>query len=249
MGEKHRFSRTEMLVGAEGIAKLAAAKVIIFGIGGVGSYAAEALARSGIGEMTLVDFDTVDITNINRQIHALETTVGMNKVDLMADRIRLINPQAKVIPLREFYSPEMGESLFPGDFTYVVDAIDNITGKLDIIKRCYNLGIPIISSMGAGNKFNPAAFRVADISQTSVDPLARVIRRELRKAGIQKGVRVVFSTEQPVETISKINKVGPSQLTQDPESRRPLAPGSISFVPAAAGLVLAGAVVMDLVGQ
>lgn len=248
MQGKHRFSRTEMLIGKEGLERLAAAKVIIFGVGGVGSYAVEALARSGIGQMTLVDFDTVDTTNINRQLHALDTTVGLYKVDLMAERIKLINPLARVTPLRQFYSPESGDELFKESYTYIIDAIDNVTGKLDIIKRCYNHRIPIISSMGAGNKLDPACFRVADISETSVDPLARVIRRELKKSGIAKGVKVVFSVEQPKVPQERIAKVSLELPSPNNEQRRPLAPGSISFVPAAAGLVLAGAVVRDIIG-
>lgn len=239
MKEAHRFSRTEMLIGEQGLAKLAAAKVAIFGVGGVGSYVVETLARAGVGELVLVDFDTVDITNINRQLHALDNTVGQSKVDLMAQRVHLINPAAKVTSIKEFYTPENGDELIKTDYSYVVDAIDNVTGKLDIIKRCYHQHIPVISSMGAGNKLNPAAFRVADIAETSVDPLARVIRRELRKAGIARGIKVAFSLEPPIPPQVQLAK-------GDPESMRSLAPGSISFVPAAAGLVLAGAVVQDL---
>jgi len=246
---KHRFSRTEMLIGKEGLARLAAAKVVVFGVGGVGSYVVEALARAGVGELTLVDFDDVDLTNINRQLHALDTTVGQPKVDLMAERVRLINPRAKVTALKEFYTPEKGDQLIKPHYSYVVDAIDNVTGKLDIIKRCFSRGIPVISSMGAGNKLDPAAFRVADISETSVDPLARVIRRELRKSGIVKGVKVVFSVEQPLTPQQKITKVSTDKLPESPEILRSLAPGSISFVPASAGLVLAGAVVRDLLNS
>ncbi|SHK08648.1 tRNA threonylcarbamoyladenosine dehydratase [Desulforamulus aeronauticus] len=234
---RHRFSRTEMLIGEEGLAKLKVARVIVFGVGGVGSYTVEALARAGIGELTLVDFDTVDVTNINRQLHAMDDTIGSYKVDLMAERIKHINPEAIVTPIREFYSPQNGDDLIKGDYSYVVDAIDNVTGKLDIIKRCYSQGLPVISCMGAGNKLDPAAFRVADISETSVDPLARVMRRELRKAQIEKGVKVVFSVEPPIT---------PQQRVVKGETAISLAPGSISFVPAAAGLVLAGAVVRGL---
>jgi len=245
--EQYRFSRTAMLIGEEGLAKLASARVIVFGVGGVGSYVVEALARAGIGELTLVDFDTVDITNINRQLHALENTVGQNKVDLMAARVKLINPRATVIPLKQFYTPEKGDRLIKPQYSYVVDAIDNVTGKIDIIKRCYFQNIPVISSMGAGNKLDPAAFRVADISETSVDPLARVIRRELRKFAIHKGVKVVFSPEQPVTPKVRVARVKADSA--DPESQsNSFAPGSISFVPAAAGLVLAGAVVRDILG-
>ncbi len=239
MNQQHRFTRTELLVGAEGLAKLASARVMVFGVGGVGSYVVEALARAGIGELILVDFDKVDLTNINRQLHAMEDTVGQYKVDLMARRVHLINPLAKVTALKEFYSPEKGDELLEGDYSYVVDAIDNVTGKLDIIKRCYSRQISVISSMGAGNKLNPAAFRVGDISETSVDPLARVVRRELKKSGIYKGVKVVFSLEQPV-----IPRYDAGAVTGKPGR---LPPGSISFVPAAAGLVAAGEVVRDLV--
>ncbi|MEW6698070.1 MAG: tRNA threonylcarbamoyladenosine dehydratase [Bacillota bacterium] len=245
---QHRFSRTAMLIGEEGLAKLAAARVIVFGVGGVGSYVVEALARAGVGELTLVDFDTVDISNINRQLHALENTVGGSKVDLMAERIKLINPRARVIPLKEFYAPEKGDALLKPDYSYVVDAIDNITGKIDIIKRCYFQKTPVISSMGAGNKLDPAAFRVADISETSVDPLARVIRRELRKVDIQKGVKVVFSTEPPLTPKAKVTKVKVDPANPADRSNS-FAPGSISFVPAAAGLVLAGAVVRELINH
>ncbi|MEW6064221.1 hypothetical protein P378_04155 [Desulforamulus profundi] len=245
---QHRFSRTAMLIGQEGLAKLAVARVIVFGVGGVGSYVVEALARAGVGELTLVDFDTVDISNINRQLHALENTVGRNKVDLMAERVKLINHRARVIPLKQFYTPENGEELLKPAYSYVVDAIDNVTGKIDIIKRCYFRNMPVISSMGAGNKLDPAAFRVADISETSVDPLARVIRRELRKFAIQKGVKVVFSLEQPITPKVQVTKVKADP--SDPGSRsNSFAPGSISFVPAAAGLVLAGAVVRDILNQ
>lgn len=235
-----------MLIGPEGLAKLAAARVAVFGVGGVGSYVVEALARAGIGELVLVDFDTVDITNINRQLHALDNTVGQYKVDLMARRVKLINPAARVTPVKKFYTPDNGDELIKPDYSYVVDAIDNVTGKLDIIKRCYNQHIPVISSMGAGNKLNPAAFRVADIAETSVDPLARVVRRELRKAGIDKGVKVVFSLEPPITPRAQVAKVNPDKLPAPRGGNYSLAPGSISFVPAAAGLVLAGAVVQDL---
>ncbi|GAB6158954.1 tRNA threonylcarbamoyladenosine dehydratase [Desulfotomaculum varum] len=246
--QQHRFSRTAMLIGETGLAKLAAARVLVFGIGGVGSYAVEALARAGIGELTLVDHDTVDITNINRQLHAMDNTIGRYKVDLMAARVQLINPRAAVIPLRQFYTPESGEGLISPRYSYVVDAIDNITGKIDIIRRCYMHNIPVISSMGAGNKLDPAAFRVADISQTSVDPLARVIRRELRKCDITRGVKVVYSPEQPVHPRVKVAKSAAGS-PDEAGGGRSLAPGSISFVPAAAGLVLAGAVVRDILGM
>nr|WP_041274777.1 tRNA threonylcarbamoyladenosine dehydratase [Desulforamulus reducens] len=234
-----------MLIGEEGLAKLAAAKVIVFGVGGVGSYTVEALARAGVGELTLVDFDTVDITNINRQLHAMDNTIGQYKVDLMAERVQLINPQAKVLPLKMFYTPENGDDLLTKGYTYVIDAIDNVTGKIDIIQRCYKNNISVISCMGAGNKLDPAAFRVADISETSVDPLARVIRRELRKHDIHKGVKVVFSLESPLVPRTKLTKA--KNDTEVGARQKSLAPGSISFVPAAAGLIMAGAVVREII--
>ncbi|MEG6616081.1 tRNA threonylcarbamoyladenosine dehydratase [Peptococcaceae bacterium 1198_IL3148] len=231
----HRFSRTEMLIGPEGLEKLKSSKVAVFGVGGVGSYTVEALARAGIGELILVDFDDVDITNINRQLHALESTVGKAKVELMAERIKLINPQARVQAIKRFYTPENGPELITPDLDYVVDAIDNVTGKLDLIKRCIANNIAIVASMGAGNKLDPTAFKVADISQTSVCPLAKVVRRELRNAGINSGVKVVYSTEPAIK---------PPQNNGANERKQP--PGSISFVPATVGLILASVVVKDL---
>lgn len=232
---EHRFIRTELLIGAVGLNKLAQARVAVFGVGGVGSYVVEALVRAGVGSLVLVDHDQVSVSNINRQLPALDTTVGQAKVSLLAERARLINPKVEVLALQEFYTPEKGDYLLTKELSYVVDAIDNVTGKLDLIKRCKERGIPIISSMGAGNKLDPAAFKVADIGQTSVDPLAKVIRRELRKSGITAGVKVVFSTEPPVTP----------KIMADPVRRQ--VPGSISFVPGAAGLIMAGAVVRDLI--
>nr|WP_204617450.1 tRNA threonylcarbamoyladenosine dehydratase [Desulforadius tongensis] len=223
-----------MLIGPGGLEKLKNSKVAVFGVGGVGSYTVEALARAGVGHLVLVDFDDVDITNINRQLHALDNTVGRAKVELMAGRVKLINPEIKVQAVKEFYTPENGEQLLAGDLHYVVDAIDNVTGKLDLIKRCVEKGIPVASSMGAGNKLDPTAFQVADISETSVCPLAKVVRKGLKKAGICRGVKVVYSTEPPVKP----------RLAEEHTAKLP--PGSISFVPAAAGLILASIVVRDL---
>ncbi|MTI80091.1 MAG: tRNA threonylcarbamoyladenosine dehydratase [Firmicutes bacterium] len=235
MVESHRFTRTEMLIGTEGLKKLATKKVAVFGVGGVGSYAVEALARAGVGELLLVDFDKVDITNINRQLHALEKTINQPKVELMAQRVMLINPEIKVNAIQEFYTPENGSQFVSVDLDYVVDAIDDTKGKLDLIKRCIENNIPVVSSMGAGNKMDPTAFKVADISETSVCPLAKVVRKGLRQLGISSGVKVVYSTETPI----KPEPVG--------EHSGKLPPGSISFVPAAAGLALASIVVKDLI--
>lgn len=231
----NRFSRTEMLIGPEGVQKLKDSKVAVFGVGGVGSYTVEALARAGIGELVLVDFDDVDITNINRQLHAMENTVGRAKVELMAERTKLINPEIKVQAIKKFYTPDNGAELITADLDYVVDAIDNVTGKLDIIKRCVTSNISMVASMGAGNKLDPTAFKVADISQTSVCPLAKVVRKELRNAGIESGVKVVYSTEPAIK---------PQRKEDSNERKQP--PGSISFVPSTVGLILASVVVRDL---
>lgn len=231
----HRFSRTEMLIGKEGLEKLKNSRVAVFGVGGVGSFTVEALARAGVGELVLVDFDSVDITNINRQIHALDTTVGRSKVELMAERVKLINPRIKVTPVKEMYTPQDGQKLLSDDIDYVVDAIDDVAGKLDLIKKCVEKGIPIVSSMGTGNKLDPTRFKVADISETSVCPLARVVRRGLKKAGIYQGVKVVYSTEKPIKAE---NGTGGSEKQ---------VPASVSFVPASAGLILASVVIRDLI--
>jgi len=249
----HRFSRTELLIGPEGLEKLAGSKVAVFGIGGVGSFTVEALARSGVGHLVLVDYDDICLTNINRQLHALQSTIGRPKVELMKERVLEINPKAQVEAWREFYAPDKGDELISDGLDYIVDAIDNVTGKLDLIKKAVEKGIRIVSAMGAGNKLDPTAFEVADISKTSVDPLARVVRRELKKAGILKGVKVVYSKEQPLEPRQNVgdckrhcictNKDAVSSCTL----RRQI-PGSISFVPPVMGLILAGVVVRDIVG-
>ncbi|NLW48661.1 MAG: tRNA threonylcarbamoyladenosine dehydratase [Firmicutes bacterium] len=222
-----RFSRTELLIGSDGLAKLTRKKVAIFGIGGVGSFTAEALARSGIGALAMIDHDDVCITNLNRQIHALESTVGHPKVEVMAERLRQINPAIRLSLHREFYSTANGEKLVTPDLDFVVDAIDTVTSKVDLILRCVAMGIPIISSMGTGNKLDPLCFQLADISKTHTDPLAKAVRRLLRERGVTAGVQVLFSTEIPLKI-----------------QRRP--PGSIAFVPSVAGLVIAGAVIRNL---
>ncbi|MGE5552969.1 MAG: ThiF family adenylyltransferase [Betaproteobacteria bacterium] len=248
-----RFSRAELLLGAAALDRLASAKVAVFGLGGVGSYAVEALARAGVGCLVLVDFDDICLTNVNRQLHALRDTIGRPKVEVMAERVRLINPRAEVEARREFYSAENGEELLTSDLEYVVDAIDHVTAKLDLIKRAKGKGLPLISCMGAGNRLDPTKFIVADLSKTHTDPLARVIRQELRKAGIRTGVRVVFSTERPRPTVAtewdcRTDCICPNKDdgTWKCAMRRAI-PGTVSFVPAAAGLILASVVVNDLV--
>lgn len=238
----HRFSRLELLVGSNGLHSLQTASVAIFGIGGVGSFATEALARSGIGRLRLVDHDAVSLTNINRQLPALENTIGQPKVEVMAERIKQINPDCKVEAISAFLNQDNWQELLSGDFNYVVDAIDTVTSKLVLIEKCCELNLPIICSMGAGNKFDPSLLQVADISKTRVDPLAKVVRLELRKRGINKGVKVVFSTEPPSYPLADQAK----QLQAEEQTAKRQIPGSTAFVPPAAGLLLASAVVRDL---
>ncbi len=229
-----QFSRTALLIGEAGVEKLKRARVAVFGIGGVGGYVVEALARSGVGYLELIDSDKVSLSNINRQIIALHSTVGRLKTEVAAERARDINPDIIVKRRDIFYLPETAELFDFSQYDYVVDAIDTISGKLAIIERAMAAKIPVISSMGAGNKLNGGAFEVSDISKTSVCPLARVMRRELKKRGIEH-VKVVYSKEEPL----------PSSLV-DEESGKPIA-GSIAFVPSIVGLLLAGEVIKDLI--
>ncbi|MBQ9991069.1 MAG: tRNA threonylcarbamoyladenosine dehydratase [Lachnospiraceae bacterium] len=230
------FSRTELLLGEEAMNRLKEARVIIFGIGGVGGHVAEALVRSGIGRLDLVDHDRVSLTNLNRQIVALHSTIGELKVEVMARRARDINPEIQVNTHPCFYLPETAGEFDFSLYDYVVDCIDTVTGKLQIIEAAKAAGVPVISSMGAGNKLDPTQFRVSDIAKTSVCPLAKVMRRELKKRGIS-GVKVVYSTEEAVKL--------KSSSTEDKGKRRTL-PGSTAFVPSVAGLILASQVVKDL---
>lgn len=222
------FSREERLIGKENLEKLNKSKVAVFGIGGVGSFVVEGLARAGIGKFLLVDNDTVDITNINRQIHANITTIGKNKVDVMKERILNINPQAEVDISTEFFMP--GSKLVDNSLDYIVDAIDTVTGKIELVCRANELNIPIISGMGTGNKLDPTKFEVADIYKTSVCPLAKVMRKELRARGIEK-LKVVYSKEEPIK----------------PNDGDYKTPASISFVPSVAGLIIAGEVIKDII--
>jgi tRNA A37 threonylcarbamoyladenosine dehydratase len=243
-----RFSRSELLLGPEAMARLASATVAIFGIGGVGSWAAEALARSGVGGFILVDDDSVCLTNINRQVMALGSTVGRPKVEVMAERIRDINPQARVEAFQEFYGPATAERLLPPGLSYAVDAIDTISSKLDLVCRALALGVPVISSMGAGNKLDPSRLEIADIHKTSVCPLARVMRRELRDRGI-KHLKVVYSREEPIEVAEAENPCRTGCVCPKKDrtcAGRRSVPGSVSFVPPAAGFLIAAQVVKDL---
>ena len=229
------FSRTELLLGAGNMEKLKKARVAVFGVGGVGGYVVEALARSGVGRLDLIDRDTVSLTNLNRQIIALHSTIGKYKVDVAKERVLDINPEAIVNVYRTFYLPETAEQFDFTEYDYVVDAIDTVTGKLMLAEQAQEAGTPIISSMGAGNKLNAAAFEVADIYETSVCPLAKVMRRELKKRGIRR-LKVVYSREIPMTQM--VSEAG------EPSGRH--IPGSVAFVPSVAGLVIAGEVIQDL---
>jgi tRNA A37 threonylcarbamoyladenosine dehydratase len=246
------FSRTGLLIGDTALNKLSESKVAVFGIGGVGSYAAEGLARSGVGTIILVDDDNICLTNINRQIHATVKTVGKSKVLSMKDRIKEINPDCEVIAYSKLYTSESADELLSGDYTYVIDAIDMVTSKIDLIVRCKKMGIPIISCMGAGNKLDPTKFEVADIYETSICPLAKVMRYELRKRDV-KSLKVVYSKEVPIkpedekEFSCKYNCICPPG-TKRKCSLRHQVPGSISFVPSVAGLIIAGEVIKDIIG-
>lgn len=231
------FSRTQLLLGDKAIQKLQDAAVAVFGIGGVGSFVTEVLARAGVGSLIIVDSDTVELSNLNRQIIALHSTVGRPKVDVMAERILDINPACHVEKRRCFFTPETAGEFDFSKYSYIVDAVDTVTAKLELIVRAKQAGIPIISAMGAGNKLDPTRFEVADISKTSVCPLARVMRRELRARGIEH-LKVVYSKEPPRITHAP---AGPS-----PEK---CPPGSVPFVPPVAGMILAGEVIRDLTAE
>lgn len=220
------LSRSELLLGKNGIERLQNAHVCIFGVGGVGSYAAEAIARGGVGKITLVDFDTVSPSNINRQLPATSLTVGQKKVEVMARRIQEINPDAEIVPTDTFCTPDNAESLVPEKADFVIDAVDTVSAKIAIIEVCKKRGIPIISCMGAGNKLDPTRFAVTDIFKTSVCPLCRVMRHEMRKRGIER-LTVVYSTEEPVKTGSQTI-------------------GSLPYVPSVAGLIAAGHVIREI---
>jgi tRNA A37 threonylcarbamoyladenosine dehydratase len=244
----HQFSRTELAIGPEGLDVMRNSCVAVLGIGGVGSIAAEALARTGVGRLILIDKDVVDITNINRQVHALMSTVGQPKADLMRDRILQINPECDVTSLRMFYTEETYEQLFAYPLDYVIDASDTISYKIHLIKQCLQRNIPIISSMGAANKMDPSKFQVADISKTTMDPLARVIRHKLRKEGIKKGVKVVFSTEQPIKPREDVTqRIVPDNAPEIRKAQQP--PASNAFVPPVAGLIAVSVVVKDLLDK
>ncbi len=248
-----QFSRTELLLGEAALKRLAAARVAVFGIGGVGGYVVEALARGGVGALDLVDDDTVSVSNINRQIIATWDTVGQHKVDAARERVHSINPNCKVTVHKTFYTPQTADLFDFSRYDYIVDAIDTVTGKLALVEQANRAGVPIISSMGTGNKLDPTAFVVTDISKTIMCPLARIMRKELKKRGITK-LKVVYSTEEALEPIPELEEalLEESRRENDPargEFTRRQIPGSTSFVPAVAGLIAAGEVIKELMGH
>ena len=232
--EKNFTMRTSLIIGEDGIEKLKKSKVIVFGVGGVGSFAAEAIARAGVGNLTIVDFDEVDITNINRQLPALHSTVGKSKVEVMRDRILDINPNINLRAVKQLYNAETSDEILCEEYDYVVDAIDMVTSKIKLIETCKEKGFNIISSMGMGNKLDPTKIEVTDIHKTHTCPLAKVMRKELKDRRI-KNLKVVYSTEQPIELKYKIM------------NGKKVTPGSISFVPSVGGLIIASIVVNDLI--
>ena len=248
----NQFSRTQLIYGKEAMDKLSRSHVAVFGIGGVGGYTVEALVRSGIGEITLVDDDRVCLTNLNRQLLATRKTVGKYKVDAAEERILEINPNVKINKCKAFYTPENSADFDFTKYDYVVDAIDTVTGKIELVLQSKKSGVPIISSMGAGNKVSPSMFEVADIYETSVCPLARVMRYELRKRGVDC-LKVVYSKEKPITPIDdmtiscKTHCICPPGTARKCTQRRQV-PGSTAFVPSVVGLIIAGEVINDLTG-
>lgn len=241
-----QFSRTEMLIGKENVAKLAGKRVAVFGIGGVGGYVVETLVRSGLGSIELIDNDKVSISNLNRQIIALRSTVGKYKVDAAEERIMDINPEVRVVKYKSFYMPNKAAEFDFSKYDYIVDAIDTVAGKISLAEEGQKHEVPVISAMGAGNKLSPLSFEVADIYETSVCPLARVMRRELKKRGV-KSLKVVYSREEPVKPrFSAAEEAEPDNVEEKTEISGKRIPGSIAAVPAAAGLIIAAEVIKDL---
>ncbi len=248
----NQFSRTELMFGKEAMQTLACSRVAVFGIGGVGGYAVEALARSGVGALDLIDDDRICLTNLNRQLHATRKTVGKYKAEIAAERVAEINPDCRVAVHKTFFMPETAGEFDFSQYSYVIDAIDTVTGKIAIIEKAKQANVPVISAMGAGNKTDPTAFEVADISKTSVCPLARVMRRELKKRGIQH-LKVVYSKEEPLrpdensEISCRTHCICPQGTIRKCTVRRDI-PASNAFVPSVVGLIIAGEVMKDLIG-
>lgn len=244
---QNQFSRTQLLLGSKAMERLRQARVIVFGVGGVGGFVVEVLARSGVGLLALVDPDQVSLSNLNRQLIALHSTVGRLKVDVMEERIHDINPNCEVRKFPVFFLPENADDIDLTQYDYVVDCIDTVKAKLELVRRCHRLHIPFIASMGAANKLDPTAFRVSDIAKTNIDPLARVMRKTLRREGIEH-FKVVFSEEQPMQPVIEDAETQQEVELLAANGRRSL-PASCAFVPAAAGLVIGSEVVKDLVGS
>ena len=248
----NQFSRAQLLLGGEAMKKLSESRVAVFGVGGVGGYACEALVRSGVGHFDLIDDDKVCLTNLNRQIIATRKTVGKYKTDVMKERMLEINPEVDVTIHKCFFLPENADEFPFSEYDYVIDAVDTVTAKLELVMKCRELNVPIISSMGAGNKLDASAFRVADIYKTKMCPLAKVMRRELKKRGVKK-LKVVYSEEKPTRPIEdmsvscRTNCICPPGAAHKCTERRDI-PGSVAFVPSVAGLIIAGEVVKDLTG-
>ena len=236
MSMEDQYARTKILLGDEAVSKLKNSRVAVFGVGGVGGFAVEALARSGVGELDLIDNDTVSVTNLNRQIIALHSTIGRLKTEIAAERVHDIDPSIKVNVHSCFFVPETADEFDFAKYDYVIDAIDTVTGKIELIMRAQQAGTPVISAMGAGNKLDPTAFRVADIYKTKGCPLARVMRHELKKRGVKK-LKVVYSEEEPIAAKAK---------SEGPQNGRRSVPGSVAFVPSVSGLIIAGEVIKDI---
>ena len=238
----NQFSRTELLISKAGLEKLKNSRVAVFGLGGVGGYTVEALVRSGIGEIDIIDNDTVSLTNLNRQIYALHSTIGRYKTDVAEERIKAINPDCKVKKYNTFFTPETSAEFDFSKYDYVVDAIDTVSGKIELVVKSNEAGVPIISSMGAGNKLHPEKFEVADIFKTSVCPLAKVMRQELKKRRIKK-LKVVYSKEIPV----KPDEIELKRVVEEEKVQKSFIPASCAFVPSVVGLIIAGEVIKDLI--
>ena len=239
----NQFSRTELILGKDAMQKLSRSRVAVFGIGGVGGYAVEALVRSGVGAVDLIDDDKVCLTNINRQIIATHKTVGRYKVDVAKERILEINPNVEVRTYKTFFTPQTANGFNFSEYDYVIDAIDTVTGKIELVLKAEEAGVPVISAMGAGNKLDPTAFEVADIYKTSVCPLARVMRRELAKRGVKK-LKVVYSREQPITPDSGLQ----TDCKEEGKGKREI-PGSTAFVPPVVGLIIASEVIKDIINK